>query len=112
MTISPKSKFSMFGSLVLTLALMGVAIAQDSTPTSGMDKMGGMHSGMQGMPGMHGKMMGMHMMPATVTEADAKTGIVDVTSDGMTLKVHFPPSAMAHLKAGDKITLQMGFSKP
>ena len=52
------------------------------------------------------------MMPATVTEADAKTGIVDVTSDGMTLKVHFPPSAMAHLKAGDKITLHMGFSKP
>jgi hypothetical protein len=30
----------------------------------------------------------------------------------MALKVHFPPSAMASLKAGDKITLHMGFSKP
>jgi hypothetical protein len=30
----------------------------------------------------------------------------------MSLKVHFTPPAMAGLKAGDKITLHMGFSKP
>ncbi|NII11047.1 hypothetical protein [Oleiagrimonas sp. C23AA] len=112
MTISRKSLYSTLGSLALALALSGVAVAQDNTPTNGMDKMGKMGAMHSAMKGMHGNMMGMHMMPATVTEADAKTGIVDVTSDGMTLKVHFPPSAMAHLKAGDKITLHMGFSKP
>ncbi len=30
----------------------------------------------------------------------------------MTMKVHFPPSAMFNLKAGDKVTLHMSFSKP
>lgn len=109
MIISRKSLLSTLGALALALALSGVAVAQDSTPTGGMDKMGAMHSDMKGM---HHNMMGMHMMPATVTAADAKTGVVEVTSEGMSLKVHFPPSAMASLKAGDKITLHMGFSKP
>jgi hypothetical protein len=109
MTISRKSILSMFGSLALALVLSGVAVAQDSSPTSGMNKTGAMHSDMKGT---HNNMMGMHMMPATVTAADAKTGVVDVTTEGMALKVHFPPSAVASLKAGDKITLHMGFSKP
>lgn len=109
MIISRKSLLSMLGSLALALVFSGVALAQDSAPTSGMDKMGAMHSDMKGM---HHIVMGMHMMPATVTAADAKTGVVEVTSEGMSLKVHFPPSAMASLKVGDKITLHMGFSKP
>src|SRR3546814_18801078 len=71
MTISRKSLLSTFGSLVLALALSGVAVAQDSTPTSGMDKMGAMHSDMKGM---HANMMGMHTMQATVTAADARPG--------------------------------------
>ena len=90
------------------MALNGLAVAQDM-PTSGMDKMGAMHSDMKGM---HGNMMGMHKMPATVTTADTKTGVVEVMTEGMALKVHFPPAAMGSLKAGDKITLHMGFSKP
>ena len=61
---------------------------------------------------MHKKMMGMHTMPATVTTVDTTTSVVDVMTEGMALKVHFPPKAMASLKAGDKITLHMGFSKP
>lgn len=109
MIISRKSSLSTLGALALALALSGVAVAQDSTPPSSMDKMGAMHSDMKGM---HHNMMGMHMMPATVTAADAKTGVVEVTSEGMSLKVHFPPSAMVGLKVGDKITLHMGFSKP
>jgi hypothetical protein len=112
MTISRKSLFSTLASLALALTVSGVVLAQESTPTNGMDKMGKMGAMHSKMMGMHGNMKGMHMMPATVTAADAKTGIVDVTTDGMALKVHFPPSAMAYLKAGDKITLHMGFSKP
>lgn len=112
MTISRKSLLSTFGSLALGLAISGVAVAQNSMPKSDANSMGKMDAMHSDMKGMHHKMMGMHMMPATVTSADTKTGVVDVTTEGMALKVHFPPSAMANLKAGDKITLRMGFSKP
>ncbi len=113
---------------LLVLALgTGAALAQDATPPEtapmgGMqhmdktDRMNGMQrmDEMDRMNGMHhtGKMMGMHKMPATVTAADASTGIVDVSADGMAMKVHFPPTAMEDLKPGDKITLYLGFSKP
>jgi|GEM_PF-615012 len=56
-------------------------------------------------------MHGMHNMPATVTHADPKTGMVDVTAEGMALRVHFPPASMVNLKAGDKIGLYMGYSQ-
>lgn len=112
MTISRKSLLATFGFLALGLAISGVAVAQDSMPKSDANSMGKMDTMHSDMKGMHHKMMGMHMMPATVTSADTKTGLVDVTTEGMALKVHFPPSAMADLKAGDKITLHMGFSKP
>ncbi len=115
--MSRKSLVSLLGPLALVLAFGGSTWAQDTMPAGNshdMDKMGAMHSDMKDMHknnmGMHA--MGMHMMPATVTAADTKTGVVDVTTEGMALKVHFPPKAMANLKAGDKITLHMGFSKP
>ena len=115
--MSRKALVSMLGSLALVLAFVGSASAQDTMPAGSshdMDKMGAMHSDTKDMHkndmGMHA--MGMHMMPATVTAADTTTGVVDVTSEGMALKVHFPPKAMANLKAGDKITLHMGFSQP
>lgn len=133
MNISSKSLLSVLGSLALALVVSGVAVAQDSTPQTDVDKsmrsdMKGMKD-MDGMKGMHGEgmsgsmmgksdkgmggnMMGMHRMPATVTAVDADTGVVDVTSAGMALKVHFPPSALADLKVGDEITLHLGFSKP
>ena len=74
--------------------------------------------GMQGgnMMMQHGDMMqgmrGMHMMPATVSAIDSKTGLVDVTSGSMALKLHFPPLSLAGLKVGDKISVHLGFSKP
>ena len=115
--MSRKLLVSTLGSLALIMALGGTALAQDTMPTSsgqGMNKMGAMHSDMNTMhKDMRKNMMGsMHMMPATVTAADTTTGVVDVMSGGMALKVHFPPKSMASLKAGDKITLHMGYSKP
>jgi hypothetical protein len=71
----------------------------------------------QEMAGMHhapamGNADNMHMMPATVTKADAKTGLLDVNSKGMALRLHFHPASLAGIKAGDKVSLYMGFSKP
>lgn len=57
-------------------------------------------------------MMGMHEMAATVNGVDTKTGLIEVTAGGMTLKVHFPPAALATVKAGDSVTIHLGFTKP
>ena len=71
---------------------------------------------MANMPGMNmsgmGSMMGMHVMPATVTAVDTKTGLIDVMAGSMALKLHFPPATLAAVKSGDKITLHLAFSKP
>lgn len=86
-----------------------LAVAASPTWAQNQGGMAGMN--MPGMSGM-GDMMGMHMMPATVNAIDTKTGLVDVAAGSMALKLHFPPASLASLKAGDKITLHLGFSKP
>lgn len=98
--------------LGLALASTGAMAAQDSPPKP--DPMGAMpgQQGMEGMKGMHANVQGMHTMPATVSAVDTKTGVVDATAGGMALKLHFPPASVANLKAGDQITLHLGFSKP
>lgn len=95
---------------VLLLACAAIASAQDepppgSTPGAGAHMTHAIKT--DDMVNMHG----MHTMPATVTHADPQTGIVDVMTEGMALRVHFPPASMASLKAGDKIGLYMGYSQ-
>lgn len=97
----------------LCLAVTAVS-AQDTgsmAPAPATSSTGHMGNGMHSK--MHQKMNGsMHNMPATVTSVDTSTGMVEVTSEGMSLKVHFPAASVASLKAGDKITLHMGYSMP
>lgn len=88
--------------LVAILLSASAAYAQDSS--SSMSNMGAMKH--------HMANASMHTMPATVSSVDKATGIVEVASAGTTLKVHFPPAALNDLKAGDKITLHLGFTKP
>lgn len=82
-------------------------LAQQQGGMAGMDM-----NGMKGMA-MHdmGDMAGMHMMAMTVTAVDARTGLVDGTSEGMALKLHFPPASLSGVVPGDKLTVHMGFSK-
>jgi hypothetical protein len=98
---------------ILALAVLTVASAP-ALAQSGQGNMSGMN--MQNMQGMSmqgmGNMMGSHMMQATVTAIDTATGLVDVTSGGMALKLHFPPASLANVKPGDSITLHLGFTKP
>ena len=109
------STLSAFLLLSLSGALLsGGAGAQDTTPPGSTPSAGratGVHMThtprMTTMVNMHG----MHTMPATVTHVDPRTGIVDVMTGGMALKVHFPPDSMANLKAGDKIGLYMAYSQ-
>jgi hypothetical protein len=99
---------------MLAIGCVASVVAQDAMPTGSTPSAGQAPnmpmthtSGVASMVNMHG----MHTMPATVTASDPRTGIVDVTSDGMALKVHFPPASMANLKAGDKIGLYMAYSQ-
>lgn len=98
MSTSSMRRLSLLAALGFALAA-GSVVAQNYAP---QDKVGAMRTNVQGL----------HTMPATVTATDPKSGTVDVAAGGMALRVHFPPAAMAELKAGDQITLHMGFSKP
>ena len=98
-------------SIVALIALAGLgsfagsAFAQNQPPPATMPHHEmGMHHDMANMSGMHD-------MPATVTNVDHKTGVVEVESMNMKLTVHFPANTIADLKNGDKITLHLGFSK-
>ena len=93
-------------------ALSGTAAAQDAKgqpPPSAMPSHDASHD-----TSMHhdaSMASGMHEMPATVLNVDHETGMVDVDSMNMKLKVHFPANTIADLKKGDKIKLHLGYSK-
>jgi hypothetical protein len=115
MMFSPKTILAtvVFG-LGLAVTTVSAQEAGSMAPASSASSMGQMHSDsmMHKMKGsMHKMNSSMHQMPATVTSVDTTTGMVEVTSAGMSLRVHFPPASVADLKAGDKITLHMGYSK-
>jgi hypothetical protein len=109
MKLSTKT-LCLMAALALASGATGV-LAQDAGMQPSHD-MGNMTQKEMGKPDMmHSKMPSMHTMPATVTSVDMKTGLVEVTTEGMSLRVHFPPASVTELKTGDKITLHMGFSK-
>jgi hypothetical protein len=94
--------------LILAMALAASsAYGQDypKTPTAKPEVQTHQMSSMSNTPSMH-------EMPATVTNVDHNSGVVDVESEKMNLKVHFPSNTIADLKKGDKITLHLGYSKP
>jgi len=111
MTFSPK--------IIVSTAAFGLCLAFGtvSAQNSGSMMPAPASSSMGQMGGMHHQTMrynrngSMHTMPATVSSVDSKTGIVEVNSAGMSLRLHFPPASVANLKAGDKITLHMGYTQ-
>jgi hypothetical protein len=55
-----------------------------------------------------GEMMGKHSMDGHVTKVDAKKGWIDVKTPEGSMKLHFPPSALANVKKGDAVTVELG----
>lgn len=51
-----------------------------------------------------------HTMDGTVTKVDAKKGWVDVKTSEGSMKLHFPPPALANVKKGDSVTVELGMS--
>lgn len=52
--------------------------------------------------------MDRHTMDGQVTKVDAKKGWVDVKTPEGSMKLHFPPSALAGVKKGDSVTVELG----
>lgn len=65
----------------------------------------------KGEMGTQAKMMGEHKMSGTIENIDHKTGMLRLKTGEGPLELHFPPPSIKDLKAGDAITVQLGFSK-
>jgi hypothetical protein len=95
------------------LALPSLALAAtphtQETPTTGMKPVPGQAMQKKDRMRIHRTIKGRHFMPATVESVDHGTGIVKLESLGMGLVVHFPPPTIKDLKAGDKISLLLGY---
>jgi hypothetical protein len=52
-------------------------------------------------------MKGRHSMDGEVTKVDPKRGWVDVKTSEGSMKLHFPPGALAEVKKGDRVTVDL-----
>jgi hypothetical protein len=52
-----------------------------------------------------------HTMDGQVTKVDVKKGWVDIKTPEGRMKVHFPPAALADVKVGDSVTVELGMQK-
>jgi hypothetical protein len=59
-------------------------------------------------PGAAGDMLGHHTMDGRVTKVDAKKGWVDIKTSEGSMKLHFPPEALANVKTGDAVSVELG----
>jgi hypothetical protein len=53
-------------------------------------------------------MKGRHSMDGEVTKVDPKRGWIDVKTSEGSMKLHFPPEALADVKKGDRVTVDLG----
>lgn len=81
---------------------------EKSGDMKGMEHKGADHKGMSS-DGM--SKMGEHSMSGTVSHVDGKKGMVKLKTEEGTLDLHFPPDALKDVKKGDKITVNLSFSK-
>jgi hypothetical protein len=54
-----------------------------------------------------GDMMGQHTMDGEVTKVDSKKGWIDVKTSEGSMKLHFPPAALANVKKGDAVSVEL-----
>jgi hypothetical protein len=67
----------------------------------------GMAGKMAGMAGYHGQ----HSMTGRITSIDQQEGKVSIESQGKSMDLHFPPSALQGLNKGDEVTVQLAIKQ-
>jgi hypothetical protein len=55
--------------------------------------------------------MGQHIMSGTITRIDHQKGTLSIRTAEAPLDLHFPPSAIADMKVGDRVSVQLAISK-
>jgi hypothetical protein len=90
------------GLIVLTgLLFFGTTVASAQAPRStGEPKAAGEAKAMSE--------MNRHTMDGEVTKVDAKKGWIDVKTSEGSMKLHFPPEALADVKKGDSVSVELG----
>jgi hypothetical protein len=58
-------------------------------------------------PTMSGDFQGRHTMTGQVTKIDRKTGMFSLKTNEGTLQLHAPASALASVKQGDQMTVEI-----
>ena len=53
---------------------------------------------------------GKHVMEGRVTKVDAKRGWIDVKTPEGSMKLHFPPTALEGVKAGDNVSVELAMT--
>ena len=53
---------------------------------------------------------GKHVLEGRVTKVDAKRGWVDVKTPDGSMKLHFPPTALEGVKAGDSVSVEVAMT--
>lgn len=51
-----------------------------------------------------------HVVQGEVTKVDAKRGWIDVKTPDGRMKLHFPPAALAGVKAGDGVSIEVALT--
>ena len=74
--------------------------------TTGLLLLGGSMAGAQA-PKAAGD-MNRHTMEGQVTKVDSKKGWIDVKTSEGSMKLHFPPEALASVKKGDSVSVELG----
>jgi len=82
--------------------LAGNGLAQTPNPSAPAQRPS------MGQPSQMSDMTGRHTMDGEVTKVDAKKGWIDVKTPEGSMKLHFPPSALANVKKGDSVTVELG----
>src|SRR5262250_937224 len=86
---------------VTALLFLGTMVASAQAPksTGEMKSVGGMKAMGE---------MNRHTMDGQVTKIDPKRGWIDVKTSEGSMKLHFPPEALANVKKGDSVSVELG----
>jgi hypothetical protein len=64
---------------------------------------------LSGLPG-YSPLSAQTVPPAQKAAAPAKTGWIDVKTPEGRMKLHFPPPALASVKVGDRVSIELGMT--
>lgn len=106
---------------MFALGIAGPALAQATASgnAAATDSQAGHHpharhgtatAGVAGGPHMQGRhMAGAHSMTGTITSINHHTGLMGFKTPEGTLRIHFPPGTIRHLRSGETITVYLGY---